>query len=66
MQVFSFSFFFGILPKFSDFVNSNYFIGKITRNLSDYNQFLFKKIYEINKKQIFSEEKMRNSGNYNL
>ena len=32
-------------------------------NLSDYNQFLFKKRFEVNKKQIFSSEKMGNSGN---
>ena len=36
---------------------------KLQQNLSDYNQFLFKKIFEVNKKQIFSSEKMRNSGN---
>ena len=32
-------------------------------NLSDYNQFLLKKRFEDDKKQIFSNEKMRNSGN---
>ena len=36
---------------------------KSHQNLSDYNQFLFKKRFEVNKKQIFSSEKMRNSGN---
>ena len=45
---------------FSDFVNSNDCIGKIT---SDYNQFLFKTRFEVHKKQIFfSSEKMRNLG----
>ena len=34
------------------------------QNLSDYNQFLLeKKRFEVNIKQIFSSEKMRNSGN---
>ena len=33
------------------------------QNLSDYNQFLFKKRFEVNKKKIFSIENMRNSGN---
>ena len=33
------------------------------QNLSDYNQFLFKKRFEVNKKQIFSSDKMRNSDN---
>ena len=36
---------------------------KLNQNLSDYNQFLLKKRFEDNKKQIFSSEKMRNSGN---
>ena len=38
---------------------------KSRQNLSDYNQLLFKKRFEINikKKQIVSSEKMRNSGN---
>ena len=36
---------------------------KTDRNLSDYNQFLFKKRFEVNKKQIFFSEKMRNSDN---
>ena len=35
---------------------------KSHQNLSDYNQFLFKKRFEVIKKQIFSGEKMRNSG----
>ena len=35
------------------------------QNLSEYIQFLFKKIFELNKKGIISGEKMRNSGNYN-
>ena len=37
---------------------------KSHQNLSDYNQFLFKKIFEVHKKkQIFSSEKIRNSDN---
>ena len=36
---------------------------KSHQNLSDYDQFLFKKRFEVNKKQIFSSEKMRNSEN---
>ena len=36
---------------------------KSHQNLSDYNQFLFEKRFGVNKKQIFSSEKMRNSGN---
>ena len=37
-----------ILPKFSDFVNSNDCIRKITPNILDYNQVLFKKRFEVN------------------
>ena len=36
---------------------------KSQQNLSYYNQFLLKKIFEVIKKQIFPIEKMRNSGN---
>ena len=32
---------------------------KSNQNLSDYNKFLFKKRFEVNKKQIFSSEKIR-------
>ena len=35
---------------------------KSHQNLSDYNQFLFKKIFEVHKKKN-SGEKMRNVGN---
>ena len=38
-------------------------LEKSHQNLSDYNQFLFKKRFEVNEKQIFSSEEMRNSGN---
>ena len=34
------------------------------QNISDYNQFLFKKSFKVNKKQMFSSEKMRNSDDY--
>ena len=50
-----------LLSKFSDFLNSDDFIGKIT---SEYIQFLFKKRFEFNKKGIISCEKIRNSGDY--
>ena len=33
------------------------------QDLSDDNQFLFQKFSEVSKKQIFSREKIRNSGN---
>ena len=36
---------------------------KAHQNLSGYNQFLFKKRFEVIKKQIFFNEKVRNSGN---
>ena len=32
------------------------------QNLLDYNQFLLKKRFEVNKKHVFSSEKMINSG----
>ena len=35
---------------------------KLHQNLSDYYQFLFKNRLEVNKKQIFPNEKIRNSG----
>ena len=37
---------------------------KSHQKLSDYNQFLFKNIFEINNNRFFSSENMRNSGNY--
>ena len=45
-------FFFGIFPKFSDLVNSNDYIEKkkTHQNVSGYNQCLFKKRFEVNKK----------------
>ena len=55
-------FFFEILSKFSDFVNSDDCIGKINQNLSDYNQFLLKKGLKLIQNH-FSSEKMGNSGN---
>ena len=57
-------FFFEILPKFSDFVNSDDHIGKKSyRNLLDYIQFLFKNDLRLIKKQIFSSQKIENLGN---
>ena len=38
-------------------------LKKSHQNLSDYNQFLFQKRFEVNKKHIFNSEKMRNLGN---
>ena len=57
--------FFEIVPKFSDFVNSTDLIpnSKSHQNLSDYNQFLLKKIFEVNKKLVFSSDKIKNAGN---
>ena len=60
----SFAVFNKIIPKLSDFVNSDDFIEKSHLYLSDYNQFLFKKDLDLIKKGIISSEKMRNSGNY--
>ena len=37
---------------------------EILQNPSDYSQFLFRKKFEDDKKQIFSSEKMTNSGKY--
>ena len=34
-------------------------LEKSLKNLSDYNHFLFKKRFEVNKKQIFPREKMK-------
>ena len=33
------------------------------QNLSDYDQFFFKKRFEVHKKEIFSSEKLKNSDN---
>ena len=49
---------------FKNIFEDNYCIGKITANLSDYNQFLLqKKKIVVNRNYIFSSEKIRNSGN---
>ena len=53
-----------LFPKFSDFINSDDCIGKIISNLLEYIQFSFKIRFEVDKKYIFSSEKMRNLGNY--
>ena len=37
-------------------------LEKSHQNLSDYNQILLKNIFQVDKKQIFSSEKIRNSG----
>ena len=49
---------------FSDFINSYDCIGKITSNSIRLQPvFIKKKMFEVDKKQTFSSEKMRNSGN---
>ena len=56
--------FFKILPKFSDFINSDDCIGKIElKSVRQYPVFF----YDLNliNKGIMSAENMRNSGNYN-
>ena len=50
-------FFFKLIAKFSDFMNSDDYIGKITSNLSEYIQILLKNKI---KKWNISNEKMRN------
>jgi len=37
---------------------------KSHKNLSDYNQFIFRKSLEVIKKKIFLSEKMKNLSNY--
>ena len=64
IYLFCSSFFLKILRKFSDFVNSDDYIGK--KHIKIYQttiRFYSWKIFEVNKKQIFSSEKMRNFGN---
>ena len=59
------TFFFKLLPKFSDLINSGDCIGKITsKSIRLYPVFIEKKINLI-KKGIISCEKRINSGNYN-
>ena len=55
------AFFSEILPKFSNLVNFDDCIEKIKSNLSDYNNFLLKNIFQV-KKKYYSSEKIRNSG----
>ena len=57
-------FFFKLVPKLSDFINSDDCIGKIIlKYMRLKSVFFFKKRFEVNKKQILSSEKIRNSGN---
>ena len=64
MKIFRFFF----IPAFFEYFQ-NVVIFKILMiaseksHLSDYNQFLFKNSFKVNKKCIFSSNKMRNSGN---
>ena len=50
--------FFDILPKFSDFVNSNDSIGKITSKSIRIQPVFITKIFKVNKKQIFLGKKL--------
>ena len=60
-----FAVFFEILPKFSNFINSDDFIGKITsKYIRLQPAFIKKKGFEVNEKQIFSSKKVGKSGNY--
>ena len=64
MLGFFFAVFYEILLKFSDFVNFHNCIGKIvSKSIRLSYSFLFIKKFEVNKKQFFSGEKMRNLGN---
>ena len=57
--------FFDILPKFSDFVNFDYCIGKITSESIRLQPVFVQKRLKVSKKLFFvSSEIMRNSGNY--
>ena len=56
---------FELLLKFSDFVNSDHCIGKITLNSIRLRPlFIPKKYIKLKKKQDFASEKIKNSGNY--
>ena len=57
------SFFFEPILKFSDFINSDDCIGKIAPKSIRLQPVCIKKKCEVNKKQIVSREKMRDSGN---
>ena len=52
-----------MLPKFRDSVNSDDCIRKITSKSIRLKLDFIEKRFEVNKKQIFSSEKMKNSGN---
>ena len=54
-----FAVFYELLPKFSDFVNSDECIRQITSQSISL-RVLFKKRFEVYEKQIFSSEKIRN------
>ena len=59
---FFFAVLFKLLPKISDFINSDDCIGKITSNSIRLKPVLFKKRFEVNKKQIIfckKKEKFR-------
>ena len=62
MQVFFIAVFIAILPKFSDFVNSDDCMGKITSKSIRLQRVFSQKGFKVKIKQIFSSEKMKNSG----
>ena len=58
-------FFFNLLPKFSDILNSDDFIGKITSRIKIYQtRSSLKPDTNLLKKGIIFNEKMRNLDNY--
>ena len=57
-------FFFKLLSKLNDFLNSVIASEKSRQNLSEYIQFSLQIRFKVNKKKSFASEKMRNSGNY--
>ena len=57
--------FFLLLQQFSDFINSDDCIGKITQKSINLYPFYSKKKIQFNKKWILSGEKIKNSSNFN-
>ena len=61
---FYFAVFFKLLPKFSDFINYDDSVGKMTSKSIRLYPVFIKKSFNLIKKGIISGEKMKNSGNY--
>ena len=61
---FFFAVFSYLLPKFSNFVNADGCIGKMTSKSIRINTIFISQKIEFDKILIFSSEKMINSGNY--